>query len=103
MKQTKQLPKTKQPEPVLVTTAHRGVFFGYIETRDETPEGLAVTLTNARCAIRWGTTGGFLELASKGPGPNGKVGARAPRVELRKVTSITAVAPEAVTAWERGP
>lgn len=86
--------------PVLITTAHRGVFFGYLKSREETPEGLTVTLTGVRCAIRWSTTGGFLELAEKGPNKNSRVGARAPAAEIRKVTSVTDCTPEAVAAWE---
>lgn len=93
--------KKQAPKPVLVTTAHRGVFFGYMQKREETPEGLTITLENARCAIRWGTTGGFFELASRGPGANSRVGARAPKVEIRKVTSVTDCSPDATAAWER--
>lgn len=88
------------PTPVLITTAHRGVFFGYLKSREETPEGLTVTLGNVRCAIRWSTIGGFLELAEKGPNAKSRIGSRAPQAEIRKVTSVTACTPEAVAAWE---
>lgn len=89
---------------VLVTTAHRGVFAGRLVSREETAEGYCtVRLEGARCAIRWGTTGGFLELASKGPtGGRSKIGAVAPgAIELRRVTSITECTDEAAAAWER--
>jgi len=81
---------------VLVTTKYRGVFFGY--TEDAT--GDTITLKNARCAIRWRTTGGFLELAENGPNSNSKIGSRAPSIELRGITSVADVSENAVKAWE---
>lgn len=81
--------------PVLVTTVHRGVFFGFLESRD----GNFVVLVNARCAIRWETTGGFLELADIGPNSRSKIGSPALRIELFDVTSISDVTPEAVEKW----
>lgn len=93
--------KTTDPKPVLVTTEHRGVFFGYLAGRSEEATGLTVTLERARCAIYWATKTGFLELAAIGPNSASKIGARAPRIELRNVTSVTDCAPAAVEAWER--
>lgn len=90
---------TNSAVPVLVTTEYRGVFFGYLEARDD--DKGTVVLTGARAAIRWHTTGGFLELADKGPNANSRIGSRAPRIELRKVTAIAEVSPAAVEAWER--
>ncbi len=81
---------------VLVTTAHRGVFFGYTEA-EGTPE--SIQLTGARCAILWGTTGGFLELAETGPTNKSKIGSRAD-IGLRDVTSVAEVTETAVEAWE---
>ena len=47
-------------KPVLVTTEFRGVFFGYIKSRD----GATVILTNARNCLYWSAqTGGFGGLA----------------------------------------
>lgn len=93
-------PTPPTERPVLVTTAHRGVFFGYLQSRTEDGDGLTVTLRNARCAMRWSTTGGFLELAEKGPNKQSRIGSRAPEVELRKVTSVSVCSPRAVDAWE---
>lgn len=90
---------TKSTKPVLVTTAHRGVFFGFLEREEQ--NGETVVLTDARCAIRWRTTGGFLELASKGPNVNSKIGDTAPRITLYKVTSLTECTPEAAEAWRK--
>lgn len=87
--------KTSTPTAVLVTTQYRGVFFGYaLDTSGETIE-----LTGARCAIRFGTTAGFMELAETGPTRRSKVGARAD-IQLRGVTSVTRVTELATAAWE---
>lgn len=85
-------------KPVLVTTERRGVFFGYLENHDK--EQRTVTLSRIRCAIRWRTTGGFLELATVGPNSNSKIGTMATKTDLGLVTSITECTPEAAQAWE---
>lgn len=98
----KKAEKAAHRRPVLVTTAHRGVFFGYLADEVEAGEGYStVTLESARCAIRWSTTKGFLELADVGPNSSSKIGARAPRIVLRKVTSLADCTPAAAAAWEK--
>jgi len=90
----------KAGEPVLVTTEHRGVFFGYADDIS----GSTITLTKARNCIYWHKSiGGFLGLASVGPNAQCKIGARAPRLTLHGVTSVSAVEPVAVEAWESAP
>lgn len=84
---------------VLVTTEFRGVFFGY--TKSGVAPDNSIALINARCAIRWATTGGFLELSSKGPSRNSKIGSRTPKIILYKITSIADVTAEAVAQWEK--
>lgn len=82
--------------PVLVTTAHRGVFFGYAEDTS----GSTIKLTRARNCVYWPReTRGFLGLAAAGPGKGARVGPAAD-IELRDVTSIAEVAEAAVAAWE---
>jgi hypothetical protein len=86
--------------PVLVTTAHRGVFFGY--SRDEAGE--KVTLANCRNVLYWGqAVKGFLGLAVTGPDKTCRVGPAAPSVSLFGVTSVTRVSDEAVAAFEKAP
>ncbi|WP_372362860.1 hypothetical protein ACCQ10_09190 [Xanthomonas sp. NCPPB 1325] len=88
--------KSKAPRPVIVTTEHRGVFFGYAsDTKGET-----IDLTNARMAIRFGTTKGLMQLAETGPTSSSKISARAQKIEIRKITAVFEVAPAAVEAWE---
>lgn len=84
-------------QSVLVTTQHRGVFFGkLVEERDG---GKTIELENARCAIRFGTTKGFLELSQTGPTSRSIIGAVAPRIRLHEVTSVTVCSKAAVAAW----
>lgn len=88
----------KKTASVLVTTAHRGMFWGYMEST--TDKGRTVVLTGARNAIYWATTKGFLELALVGPNAKSKVGATAPRITLHDVTSVTECTETAAKAWE---
>ena len=88
-----------QPRPVLVTTEHRGVFFGYATETD----GETITLKNARNCIYWSASvKGFLGLAATGPNSDCKIGPRAD-LTLRAITSVAEVTPEAVKAWEAQP
>jgi hypothetical protein len=85
---------------VLVTTVHRGVFFGYTKKA----EGKVVKLSNARNCLYWSSdVKGFLGLAVTGPSKSCKVGPKVPSLTLNDVTSISEVTPEAVTAWENSP
>jgi hypothetical protein len=91
--------KTNGERAVLVTTEHRGVFFGY--TTDTT--GDIINLRAARNCIYWPSEQkGFLGLASTGPLKGSRIGPAAD-LELRKITSVAACTPEAVEAWEKAP
>ena len=83
---------------VLVTTAHRGVFFGYAtDTHGET-----IKLRAARLCVYWiADLHGFMGLASHGPRKGCKIGPPVD-IELRSITSVTEVSPEAVENWEKG-
>jgi len=83
---------------VLVTTKHRGVFFGYIDP--ETLTNSTVALTDARMAIRWGTTQGVQQLAATGPTDSSKIGAACPIPALHDVTAVFAVSKEAQEKWD---
>lgn len=86
--------------PVIVTTEFRGVFFGYATDTS----GDMIRLKNARNCIYWSSrTGGFMGLASKGPGAGSRIGERVGQIELRKVTSVVEVSADAAAAWEKEP
>lgn len=90
--------KKNQERAVLVTTGHRGVFFGY--TTDD--DGEVMRLSRARMAIYWGTTRGVMELAEAGPNTNSKISARAD-LHVRHIDMVAAVTPAAVERWELHP
>ena len=89
----------KKALPVIVTTAHRGVFFGY--TADETGETIA--LAKARLCVYWSAdVRGFMGLAANGPSASCKIGPPAD-IRLRNITSVLSVTPAAVAKWEAAP
>lgn len=89
--------KTAAPvlQPVIVTTAHRGVFFGY--TAD--PYGDVISLERARNVLYWSPDcRGFMGLAANGPTANCKLGAVC-EIALRNITSVSMVTEHAEKAW----
>lgn len=84
---------------VLVTTAHRGVFFGYATKTD----GETIKLRAARNCIYWPTgQKGFLGLASDGPLSGARIGPAAD-IELHSITCVAECTEKAVAAWESAP
>ena len=84
---------------VLVTTAHRGVFFGYATD----VKGDTIALKRARLCVYWtADLRGFMGLAAHGPSSACRIGPAAD-IELRAVTAVVAVSPEAVARWEAAP
>ena len=84
-------------KPVIVTTEHRGIFFGYLDSQNGKE---SLVLKNCRCAIYWSGRKGFLGLASDGPEPESRIGARAESVTLYDITSIADCSDKAVKVWE---
>lgn len=85
--------------PVVVTTAHRGVFFGYAKEIN----GEQVALSRARLCVYWSSDmKGFMGLAAMGPSSSCKVGPEADIV-LRHVTAVLSVTPEAEKRWKEAP
>lgn len=92
--------KVKSSErAVIVTTAHRGVFFGYSsDTGGET-----IALKRARLCLHWSKdVRGFMGLAAKGPTSGCRIGPAAD-ITLRDITSVLEVTPAAAAAWEAAP
>lgn len=88
-------------QAVLVTTAHRGVFFGYMNGEIKKD---SVTLTDARNCVYWSVdVKGFLGLAATGPSTSCKIGPKVPSLKLLSVTAVVEVTPEAVEKWEKAP
>jgi len=90
---------SKKERAVLVTTAHRGVFFGYAKETD----GKTIKLRAARNCVYWPTSNkGFLGLAAEGPHSGARVGPAAD-IELRDITCVAEVPDAAAKVWESAP
>lgn len=90
--------KSKE-RPVVVTTQHRGVFFGYATGTD----GDVIKLRAARNCIYWSSdVKGFMGLASTGPTKLCKIGPAAD-IDVRNITSVIECTADAAAAWETAP
>lgn len=91
--------KAKVERAVLVTTTHRGVFFGYAKEID----GATIQLRSGRNCLYWSAdVKGFAGLASTGPSKSCRIGP-AVDIQLRDITSVALVTDEAAKAWEAAP
>lgn len=91
--------KKSEELAVVVTTSHRGVFFGY--TSDYS--GAVIDLRAARNCLSWSAdVKGFMGLAATGPSKNCRVGPAAD-ILVRDITSVMKCTPEATAAWEASP
>jgi hypothetical protein len=89
--------KTSTERPVIVTTEHRGVFFGYATDTD----GETIKLARGRNCFYWSADcKGFMGLASGGPTPGCKIGPAAD-ITLRNITAVLECTLEAAKAWEK--
>lgn len=92
---------TKTTRPVVVTTEHRGVFFGLVEKIEPDDK---IVLTDAQMCVYWSSdVRGVLGLAATGPSKDCKVTAPVPRISLVKVTAIMDCTDAAVAAWKDRP
>lgn len=96
---TKTAKTTTTARPVVVTTAHRGVFFGYAsDTNGET-----IALKDSRLCVYWSSdVKGFMGLAANGPSKSCKIGPAAD-ITLRNITAVLEVTPEAEANWKAAP
>jgi hypothetical protein len=86
-------------QALVVTTAHKGVFFGYgTPSNDKT-----IRLERARMCVYWSEDcKGVVGLAANGPTARCKVGPAAPFITLQDVTAVMEASDAAVSAWEKG-
>lgn len=90
---------SSQGIPVLVTTQHRGVFYGRLK-KNANRAARSLILDNCRNVLYWSGKGGFLGLAASGPDAGSRLGATAPSVLLHDITSVTECTPAAARALE---
>ena len=92
--------KAKTERWVLVTTTHRGVFFGRLAEIGKD----SIRLDDAQNCLYWGkTVKGFLGLASHGPDATCRVTRPAPKLQLFGVTSVSECSDASLAAWKICP
>ena len=87
-------------KPVLVTTEHRGVFFGYVEEYPDLDKSTTISLKDARMAIYWGTDKGVMQLANEGIQSESRISSMADIPSLAKVTAVFTVTEQAEKTWK---
>lgn len=91
----------KKEIPLVVTTLHKGVFFGYGEPKLNVKN---IRLTNVRMCVYWSSDiKGVLGLAASGPNNSCKVTPSVPSMILNDVTGIMECSDAAKLKWESGP
>lgn len=90
----------KKQIPLVVTTAHKGVFFGYgTPTTDKT-----IRIERAQMCVYWSSdVKSVVGLAANGPSKGCRVGPPAPAMTLQDVTGIIEASPEAEAKWKEQP
>lgn len=86
--------------PLVITTAHKGVFFGYgVPTTDTT-----IRIERARMCVSWSADiKGVVGLAATGPSSGCRIGPEAPAITLQAVTAVMEASPAAVAQWNSQP
>ena len=88
---------------VVVTTIHRGVFFGYVPTTQKM-DAKIVRLIDVRMCISWASSvRGMPGLAATGPDNQCRISPRCPAMTAQDVTAIFECSPGAIEAWEKAP
>lgn len=88
---------------VVVTTAHRGVFAGYLANGSNSDEK-TVELAEAQMCVYWSADiGGVLGLAVTGPSKSCRIGPAVPKIVLQDVTSVMDATKEAEEKWQAKP
>ena len=95
-----ELVETRQSVPLVVTTIHKGVFFGYgVPTHEKT-----IRITKARMVVYWSPdVKGVVGLAASGPTAGCRIGPEAPAITLQDVTSVMEASTQAEVAWSNQP
>lgn len=89
---------------VVVTTEHRGVFFGYVDAVPDLDQTKSVKVNQARMCVYWSAeTHGVVGLAVEGPASGCKISPAALEITLAGVTAVMKCTDDAVEAWESEP
>jgi hypothetical protein len=98
---------TSKRVPVVVTTTHRGVFFGYREPGEvalHPADANSIQLTDAQMCVYWSAdVQGVLGLAAAGPTKSCKVTRPVPALTVSDVTAVIGATEGAVSKWADRP
>lgn len=87
--------------PVVITTEHRGVFFGYIDEKNIADKTIGVC--GLRNCLYWPAEAkGFVGLAAVGPIEGSRVGPAADGV-VQDITCVLRCTDSAAALWESAP
>lgn len=90
----------QEPRALVVTTEHRGVFFGYGVPTD----GATIRIERVRMVVYWSAdVKGVVGLAATGPTMGCRVTESTDAITLRGVTSVMECSTLATKAWEAAP
>lgn len=99
---TKAKPKAPKAIPLVVTTSHKGVFFGFGQNKISADK--TIRLEKAQMCVYWSAAvKSVLGLAASGPDSQSKVGRPVPAITLTDVTSVMEASPEAAEKWAKQP
>jgi hypothetical protein len=91
----------KSSRPVVVTTAHRGVFVGHTADAGDAD---TITLTDARMVVYWPVAArSVVGIAARGTPSGSRVSPAVRRIVLRAVTAVLDATPEAASTWAEEP
>jgi len=91
----------KEKLAVMVTTEAKGVFFGYIDAKDESNSDKLV-VEECQMAVYFSSSiGGVLGLTYTGPDKNCRISNPAPQFLLHKITGVARVTKEAEKNWRK--
>ena len=93
---------SKVKRPVVVTTEHRGVFFGRVVSEDVAAK--TIDLSDAQMCVYWSDdVKGILGLAATGPSKKCRVTPVVPAIALQAVTAVIDATSEAEASWSARP
>lgn len=91
---------TKKAVPLVVTTKHKGVFFGYGVYAGEE----ITVLENARMVVYWSPdTKSVVGLAANGPSKSCRISPAVPSITIRDVTAGIVCSADAAAKFEAAP
>jgi hypothetical protein len=97
--------KTQEKQAVIVTTAHRGIFFGYssVDTEDAMRADI-ITLADARMIVYHSSDShGVIGMGKRGPGTDARVSSNVTSLTLKSLTSVFPVTDDSKEKIEAEP